>query len=37
MLGGEEILFFYDRDDNYFGDAWYVTDPLLSEGGYTPF
>ena len=37
MPGGEEILYFYDRDDDCFGYAWNVTDPQLSEWGYAPF
>lgn len=37
MPSGDEILYFYDRDDDCFGYAWNVTDPQLSEWGYAPF
>lgn len=37
MPGGEEILYFYDRDDDNFGYALNVTVPHLSEWGYAPF
>jgi hypothetical protein len=37
MEDDAEILYFYDRNDDGFGYALNVSDPQLSEWGYSPF
>lgn len=32
-----EVIYLYDKDDDYFGYALNITDPDLSEWGYAPF
>lgn len=32
-----EVIYIYDRDDNYFGYGLNITDDTLSEWGYAPF